>query len=214
MDDAEKEKIRAAFAYMGLQTQAGLTLEALAKGAGILIHQLRLQVEKEHEVAGELQAGLVRQYGEFASEMDAKDAENARLRADLAVWKTGCENARDQLDAAKDICREKDIQIRDLQKALERCISEGGCAFSAIGEYGECKRTGVFAPKGCSICVARDLLGKPQKRICECAGQGHAPGCEIGKQRNDGGGWRCGFCGTPKTSMGSPCPKCDGKTSW
>lgn len=51
MDDSEKGKIRAAFDYMGPRTQAGLTLEALAKGAGILIKF------REKEIA-ELRADL------------------------------------------------------------------------------------------------------------------------------------------------------------
>lgn len=115
MEDADK--IRAAFAYMGPRTQAGLTLEALAKGAGIVIKEreaeierLKFQVEREHECAGELQAGLVKQYGEFAAEMDAKEAELKaallqkgdlnikvlQLEAEVAKWRAelnGSENA-------------------------------------------------------------------------------------------------------------------------
>lgn len=57
----DETKIRAAFDYMGPKTQASLTLEALAKGAGILIKfkddeiaKLKAEVAKlfAHEVAG------------------------------------------------------------------------------------------------------------------------------------------------------------------
>lgn len=53
------------------------------------IVRLRFQVEKEHEVAGELQEGLRKQFGGFAAELDALDAKlkvaNLQIN-DLLTW--------------------------------------------------------------------------------------------------------------------------------
>lgn len=65
----------------------------------------------------------------------------------------------------------------ELQKALERCVSECGCSWSAQGEYDNCRKTSVFATKPCAICAARELLGAPLKRNDEptCGGCGYSP---------------------------------------
>lgn len=61
-----------------------------------------------------------------------------------------------------------ELENDELRKALERVIREDGCAYSAMNEYDGCKTSGFFAPKGCGVCGARDLLGTPFKRNDKC----------------------------------------------
>ena len=65
-----------------------------------------------------------------------------------------------KLDAAN-------LQVGEYRKALEYCVSQCGCSWSAQGEYDECKTGCVVAPQGCAICQARDLLRGTQKQKCE-----------------------------------------------
>lgn len=49
-------------------------------------------------------------------------------------------------------------RCRQMEAALQRCINECGCGWSAQGEYGECKTDSIFAPNPCAICAAKGLL--------------------------------------------------------
>lgn len=70
------DETRAAFAYMGPQTQKGLTLPALAKGAGILINEARRLAQEEFaQIQRDLAEG--ERYNALGRE------ENAKLKMEL-----------------------------------------------------------------------------------------------------------------------------------
>lgn len=95
---AENAKLRASLDQFKGEYLAG----------GLEIDRLRAQVEKEHECAGELQAGLVKQYGEFAAEIDAKE----QMRKETA----------DALDAVRKELTEKDRLYHELSDAIQNLL--------------------------------------------------------------------------------------------
>lgn len=99
------------------------------------IERLRAQVEKEHEVAGELQEGLSKQYLESATELDALDA---KLKvANLQVREI----------------REECAKIADNNKAKSEDAWGAGCTYAAvviarqIRESGEAQAAGKCGHK-------------------------------------------------------------------
>ena len=112
------------------------------------------------------------------------EEEVAKLRTEVR----GATDAHREAVASNDrLIHERDslfLQNDQMRKALERCINECGCGFSAQGEYDDCRidKMSVFAPNPCAVCAARELLGKKEKRndqpvfLCRAAtiGKGNA----------------------------------------
>lgn len=155
MDDAEKEKIQAAFAYMGPVTQAGLTLEALAKGAGILIKDLKAgnaaQADSLREAllqVRELQEKVIQIEGDFTHE-NARAVDAERLNGEMLEL---LRQANELYTGYGLVCG----PIKDFPK-YEGNIHQG----EWIGKV-------------------RDILRQPEKQIERC---GHNPQCPDEKEK-------------------------------
>lgn len=108
------------------------------------------------------------------SDFEAAILKNDELKAKLK----DSEGDHRQIHGLQEKLQESARLNEELRKALVRCISESGCAFSASGEYDGCKTSGVFAPAGCATCVARDLLRKTTKRN-DVLMPGPMTGCKV-----------------------------------
>lgn len=112
MEDAEKEKIRAAFGYMGPRTQAGLTLEALAKGAGIL---LKTAQEETALLRAEVDAANARYDRAFEIAQRANKAMEKHQKHNGAL-EIAIQEAHRDTDAMK-------LQFEEARKIIAECAA-------------------------------------------------------------------------------------------
>lgn len=104
----ELDQIEAGLKHWQRPGDWGLKLVEDFRTTLLQLSEARAQVEKEHECAGELQAGLVKQYGEFAAEIDAKE----QMRKETA----------DALDAVRKELTEKDRLYHELSDAIQNLL--------------------------------------------------------------------------------------------
>lgn len=78
------------------------------------VERQKARVENEHEVAGELQEGLSKQYRAHCDELDVKDAE-------IAKWKSAAESFMKRADDAEDARQVANRLNSDLERRLKIC---------------------------------------------------------------------------------------------
>lgn len=128
------------------------------------------QIEKEHEVAGELKDGLVKQYAAFAKEMDAKDAENAKLRVSEETLILNCGERQQKIEALE-------IQNAELRNALQEICKlegpglDGSCEnrsgkiarLALEGHHGNCDLLDPFGRDKPCNCMLKRVTHRPRK---------------------------------------------------